>query len=292
MKKKDGFPGQQSHVLPKRIQELMANNPLISDLYLTDIGYYPQASHHFRERQQGIEQSILIYNVAGEGIINIGQASYVLKPDQFIIIPKDIPHSYYSDMQKPWSIYWIHFTGVKSKLFDRFGLQPISIERSATSRINERLNLIDEIFRNLERGFGTETLEYVNMLLQHLLTSFTHVNQFRLVNEAVEKDPIGKSINYMLENLQSSLRLNQLAEEVKLSTSHYSRLFVEQTGHSPIDYFNQLKMQRACRFLDNSNLTVAEISRELGFGDQFYFSRIFKKVMSVSPLKYKTRNLS
>ena len=53
MKKEDGFPGQISFVMPDKIIDLIRQNPLISDLYLTDIGYYPQASYHFRERPYG-----------------------------------------------------------------------------------------------------------------------------------------------------------------------------------------------------------------------------------------------
>ena len=60
MKKEDGFPGQISFVLPEKIVGLIKENPLISDLYLTDIGYYPQAKHHFRERPMGSAQFILI----------------------------------------------------------------------------------------------------------------------------------------------------------------------------------------------------------------------------------------
>ena len=64
MKKEDGFPGQISFVLPEKIEGMIRENPLISDLYLTDIGYYPKASHHFRERPSGSRQHILTYNIS------------------------------------------------------------------------------------------------------------------------------------------------------------------------------------------------------------------------------------
>lgn len=47
--------------------ERVKENPLISDLYITDIGYYPKAHYHFRERPEGCSQNILIYNVEGKG---------------------------------------------------------------------------------------------------------------------------------------------------------------------------------------------------------------------------------
>ena len=289
MKKQEGFPGQLSYVIPDKILEMVARNLLISDLYITDIGYYPHARHHFRERKVGAPQAILIYSIEGKGVISAGNSEHEVLADHFFIIPPGMPHAYYADKENPWSIYWIHFAGPKAKLFSRAALQPILIERGKTSRTNARLELFDEIFKNFDRGYSIETLEYANLCLNHLLASFTHLGQFRLINESRGKDPVGKSINFMLENLGRKLTLQNLAEELQLSPSHFSRLFTKQTGHSPIDYFIQLKIQKACRLLDNSDWNIAEVARESGFEDQFYFSRQFRKVMNMTPRDYRKR---
>ncbi len=291
MKKPDGFPGQISFVMPEKIVALIRKNPLISDLYLTDIGYYPQASHHFRERGTGTTQYILIYCVDGQGEISVGKTWHTLATDQFFIIPPGTSHTYHSDEQIPWSIYWIHFAGAKAGLFARLACQSIAIERGKTSRVNDRIELFSEIFRNLDRGFSIETLEFVNLALTYLLSSFTHIGQFRLVKEAGEHDPIAQSINFMLENLSRKLRLDEIASQTGLSASYYSTLFQKRTGHSPIEYFIQLKIQRACRLLDNSGWLIADVSRETGFEDQFYFSRTFRKVMGMSPAEYRKRRV-
>lgn len=289
MRKQDGFPGQQSYVIPEKIQELVLKNPLISDLYITDIGYYPDARHHYRERPNGVPQYILIYNVDGKGVITTGPNLHELPPDHFFIIPRNVPHAYYAHPKDPWSIYWIHFSGSKAQAFTGQALKPIRIERGKTSRIQERLDLFTEIFRNLERGFSIETLEYTNLCLGNLLASFTHLNQYRSIKEFFLKDYVNQSINYMLQHLDRKLKLEDLADVVKLSVSHYSRLFLQTTGHSPIDYFIQLKIQQACRLLDNTTWNIGEISRELGFDDPFYFSRLFRKVMNMSPRDYRNR---
>jgi AraC-like DNA-binding protein len=291
MKKEEGFPGQISFVIPERILYLVRQNALISDLHLTDIGYYPQARYHFRERNSGSEQFILLYCTAGKGEIHLNETSHTVSADQFFIIPPGIPHAYHSDEQNPWSIYWIHFSGPKASSFAKFACQSISIERGKSSRISDRLDLFSEIFRNLDRGFSIETLEYINLCLSHLLASFSSISQFRLIKDFGEKDPVAQSINFMLENLTRRLKLGEIAQETGLSASHYSRLFQNRTGHSPIDYFIQLKIQRACRLLDNSGWMIADVSREMGFDDQFYFSRVFRKVMGMSPGEYRKRGI-
>ncbi len=289
MKKEEGFPGQISYVIPDRILSLVRENPLISDLYITDIGYYPQARHHFRERPTGSPQFILIYCVEGKGEIRVNESIYPIPENHFFIIPKGTPHAYRANENNPWSIYWIHFTGPGSTAWSRFSGQVMAIERGKNERINDRKDLFEEIFRNLDRGFSIETLEYVNLSLPHLLASFTHLNQFRLIREPGEKDVVGQSINFMLENIRNKYKLADLAKVVRLSASHYSHLFLLRTGHSPIDYFIQLKIQRACRLLDTTDLPISEVAAETGFEDQFYFSRQFKKVMNMSPREYRKR---
>ncbi len=126
-------------------------------------------------------------------------------------------------------------------------------------------------------------IDAYELLYSIYLAGFTYLERYRLVNEQVVNDPVGLSINFMLENLSCKFKLSELAQVVNLSTSHYSRLFLSRTGHSPIDYFIQLKIQRSCKLLDSTNLSIAEVARETGFDDQFYFSRQFRKVMGMSP---------
>ncbi len=291
MKKEEGFPGQISFVIPDRILGLVKGNPLTADLYLTDIGYYPEARHHFRERPTGSNQFILIYCVGGRGVIRLNENAHELVADQYFIVPAGMAHSYHSDELYPWTIYWIHFSGSKSVHYNHYACQAMAIDRSKSSRNGDRIDLFSEIFRNLDRGFSLETLEYVNLCLPHLLASFTHLSQFRFVREPGENDTVGLAISFMLEHLSGKLKLQEIAAATGLSASHFSRLFQNSTGHSPIDYFIQLKVQRACRLLDHPGWLVADVSREMGFDDQFYFSRVFRKVMGVSPAIYRKRGM-
>ena len=287
MKKEEGFPGQISFVIPDRVVSLLTNNPLIADLYITDIGYYPKAQFHFRNRPSGSSQFILIYCTDGQGEIHVNQNMQTITSGNYFIIPAGCSHSYHADKRNPWSIYWIHFSGSKSAFFFKYANQSISIDHGKTSRKEARLELFWEIFSNLERGFSTETLEFVNLCLPYLLGSFIHAGPFNSVTETKENDSVDLCINFMLENLTKKLKVKDIALVIGYSTPHFCRLFLSKTGHSPIDYFIQLKIQRSCRLLDNSGLTVADVAYEMGFEDQFYFSRLFRKVMGMPPSEYR-----
>ena len=61
---------------------------------------------------------------------------------------------------------------------------------------------------------------------------------------------------------------------------------MSNVGQSPIDYLTGYRISEACSLLKNTGLSIAEIAVSVGFFDQFYFSRVFKKVKGVPPSKY------
>ena len=70
VRKKEGFQGQKAIVIPRKIlSRLCAHNNVIGNMYITDIGYYPKAKFHYRERLHGADQHILIYCLEGRGVV-------------------------------------------------------------------------------------------------------------------------------------------------------------------------------------------------------------------------------
>ena len=107
VKLKDGFTGERALVLPRIIVDKMEEDPLTSMLHITDIGYYPKAKHHFRERKEPINQYVFIYCIDGAGSYRIGDQEYTVSANQYFILPAGVPHSYASNKSMPWTIYWI-----------------------------------------------------------------------------------------------------------------------------------------------------------------------------------------
>lgn len=104
-------------------------------------------------------------------------------------------------------------------------------------------------------------------------------------SEAVRK--IEESIAYMMRHLDEPLQVATLAARANVSPSHFFALFKRRVGCAPIDYFIRLRMQHACRLLDETPLSVKEVAATLGYDDPFYFSRSFKSVNRVAPSEYR-----
>jgi AraC family transcriptional regulator, arabinose operon regulatory protein len=288
-RKKEGFKNQKAIVLPQSIQTEMQNNPLTKLLFVTDIGFYPGAQYHYRERPEGSAQNILIYCTQGKGWVEVGTIYKKVQQNQFFIIPACMPHRYGADNNDPWTIYWLHFTGDISNSFTGKEFTITSFDPVENTRNDRRIRLFEELYQNLSMGYNTENIEYASICLWYLLGSFSYLPQFERIRAIQQNDIVEKSILYMHDHIDSEISLNNLASLCGFSVSHYSMIFKKKTSRSPIEYFNNLKIQRACQMLDFTDSHINEIAMQLHFEDQFYFSRVFKRVMGVSPMEYRKK---
>lgn len=286
MKKREGFDGQRSLILPLKLVNQVSRHPLCQGLYITDIGYYPKARFHYRERRKGSPQCILIYCIQGEGWYQTGPEKHEVKANQVVILPARMPHQYGADPANPWSIYWLHFSGHQADSFRQYlhgegRTAPLTLVPN-----DERFRLFDDIFAHLTMSFNPDNLIFSISCLPHLLATFRESVYKQAVQDDAE-DVVSTSIDFMKQHLHQALTLAELAEQADLSVSHYSALFRRKTQSSPINFFNFLRMQQACRLLENTPFRVKEIAVQLGFEDPYHFSRTFHQFIGVSPRHYR-----
>jgi transcriptional regulator GlxA family with amidase domain len=93
----------------------------------------------------------------------------------------------------------------------------------------------------------------------------------------------------MKENLENRITLNDIAQFAGYSCSHLTTLFSQKMSHSPMEYYNRLRILKACSYLQFSEMKIKEIAFQLGFYDPFHFSKAFLKEMEVTPSEYRRR---
>ncbi|WP_300598873.1 helix-turn-helix domain-containing protein [Niabella sp.] len=283
-KKMEGFTGQLACILPQAKIKFCAQHIFCKNLYITDIGYYPNAADHERERPKGCSQYILIHCVKGRGWYTCGKHRYTVKPNDFFIIPAGAAHHYGADSKDPWSIYWLHFSGADADFYYRFltktqGKAPVSAVVSTSRQL-----IFYDILQHLELMDNSDNILYSCSCIHAYLASFQNTQLMRTANE---KDVIQQCIQFMKQHLDKPLRLDEISTAVGLSASHLSSLFKKQVKSSPIHLFTSLKIQKACQMLMDSSHNIKTISYSLGYEDQYHFSRVFKKIMGVAPKHFK-----
>lgn len=288
-KLKDGFQGECAIVLPGSIVHQMETDPFCRNLHVTDIGYYPNAKYHFRERKEPISQYILIYCTRGAGWYQLAGKKYQVGSDQLFVLPADKPHSYGADPRNPWTIYWVHFKGEMAATFAEGFSGPFSIPCDDDSRISNRLEIFEEIYRTLKNGYSSDNLNYSAAALYYFLGTIKYLGKYRESHETQksEHDIVETAVHFMRENVGKKLTLADIARHVSYSPSHFSAVFSKRTGYAPVNYFNQLKIQQACTYLDFTDMKISQICPKLGIDDPYYFSRLFTKHMGMSPSDYK-----
>ncbi|MNL27589.1 Bifunctional transcriptional activator/DNA repair enzyme AdaA [compost metagenome] len=109
-------------------------------------------------------------------------------------------------------------------------------------------------------------------------------------NEENVVDVVNTAIHYMQQNISKTLTVKYLSDLVNISPSHFSYCFKKNTGVSPMEYFTQLKMQKACQYLQFTDQRVKEVALNVGIANAYYFSRLFTKVMGSSPRQYRVKH--
>ncbi len=105
--------------------------------------------------------------------------------------------------------------------------------------------------------------------------------------EIKHQNVIRKTSSYIKEHLAEKLTLEQAAEQVYLSKSYFCRILKDELGCTFTEYVNRLRIERSKTYLRETAMPIAEIACAVGFDDQSYFTRIFKRHVGTSPGKYR-----
>jgi two-component system, response regulator YesN len=106
---------------------------------------------------------------------------------------------------------------------------------------------------------------------------------------SISKEILVKAKDFMRKNYKRDITLEEVAEQVKVSSFYFSKLFKAETGMNYMDYLTYLRLEKAKEMLMEGVESIKTIGYEVGYNDPNYFSRVFKKVEGVTPSEYKSK---
>jgi AraC-like DNA-binding protein len=163
------------------------------------------------------------------------------------------------------------------------------INRSDNPKIYER-NVYYKHYQELNRLVSDATVIETLGIIYQLISRFIGSERF----PAGDADPISSkilaSISYIQQNLKSPLDVGGLAKRANLHPDYFSRIFLRYTGERPLAYIHAKRIERAQYLIATTRLSYTQIAETTGFETLPYFSKIFKKVTSLTPGEYRRRN--
>ncbi|WP_310601824.1 AraC family transcriptional regulator [Anaerosporobacter sp.] len=186
----------------------------------------------------------------------------------------------------------IHFQNMPENSID-FGVYPKIMHMK--SHIKREVSKIcyDMIAEYQSGQPGTELMvkAYMIQLLIQVVRGLTidvqktEVEQFENYNRSYV---VKRIINYLNENYEQRISLEQIAHNMYLSPVYISKIFKEETGESPINYLIKIRLEKAKELLQVSNSgSIKNVAKQVGYEDVYHFSKLFKKYYGISPMYYK-----
>lgn len=232
----------------------------------------------------------LILITGGNGKIMIGDKKYKITKGTLVYYPPVLQEDIKVSIEEPVTYLSVLFDYVSVALED--GKYSVA-DAAAASALQLVQNLTDFypaeiIFEKMVRTWKAKLpgYEFISKtLLQEFLIAIFQNRNRQSPNYAASLKT-EKVIQYMREHIDCRINLKELAELVQISTFRLSKIFKEITGYSVIDYFNKIKIDQAKALLLEGDRKIKGVAQLLGFSDEFYFSRLFKRIEGRSPRAY------
>ncbi|MFA5329110.1 MAG: AraC family transcriptional regulator [Prolixibacteraceae bacterium] len=275
--------------LPSYIIAEQQANPLTRDLYLCELAEILIKKETLWSENVKLDNHLLIFCTKGGGILQIASDMVPFSQNQYCIVPEGFTFKIQTSDSDPSVLYTCSFNGEKSKIMEKDFTVVRDLIPSVNNMVANRVMLFDELFNNLTKGFFNANYPYINLTFGHLLATFLYASKTSDDFLEEQNPGITRAIQFMEQNLDKKLSLNEIADEAGYSQSYLTTIFRKKTGYSPLSYFSHLKISKSCEYLDYSKYKIKEISFLMGYSDPYYFSKDFQKKIGLSPRNYRKR---
>lgn len=244
--------------------------------------------------------------IHGSGTRFVGDHIGHYEDGDLVLMAPNLPHTWYADprlpgSQRPHDSIGIQFAAsfLGTEVYDETGWQHIGrlLER-ATRGIEFCRQIAQEAMTNIVR---LDSLQGPARLIEFLkiLDALAQAHEYQLLSsphfapslDAHTEKRIDKVCGYLSQHYTRPLKLADIADIAHLSISAFSHFFHSTTGKTFITYVNELRVGLACKLLAESEMKIADIACEVGFGNLSNFNRQFLKLKRISPKAYRQQYL-
>ncbi|WP_163101967.1 response regulator transcription factor [Peribacillus alkalitolerans] len=207
------------------------------------------------------------------------------------LISEHRPSIIFTDMRMPKRdgislLKWLHTSEIQSKTIVVSGYDDFEYMRNAIY-----YKSFDYILKPIDPEILNETLERaVSEWKEQALSrkySVEHVQEKNVIVQNEEKNHMQKIEEYLKLHYQQDINLQDIADRFFLNKEYISRKFKQAFNETLTDYLTNIRIEKAKELLQNPNLKIYEIAYQIGYQNEKYFSKVFKKLMGITPNEYR-----
>ncbi|MBK8806738.1 MAG: helix-turn-helix domain-containing protein [Bacteroidales bacterium] len=238
----------------------------------------------------------ILYIIEGFGSRIIGDSVSSFGEGMLMLIGSNVPHLIKSDAKSIKNkqlifqfsekliakdiLYFEEFKSISTLIYNSYyGIDfPIEFSKSLLNKLINLTNIKSEkVVSNL-----FEILEDLS-----LCDNYTTVTTLPYKTDNTENTRIGKVYNYVLNNYMQEITVDKAAKLLNLSKPAFCNYFKKKVNKRFTEFVNEIRINKACILLKETDKNISEISYEVGFVNISYFNRYFLKLKNITPLKYR-----
>ncbi|MDG5472442.1 AraC family transcriptional regulator [Jeotgalibacillus sp. ET6] len=264
--------------------------PLTEAVRITSIGCEKRISTDYywdgRFRHNDHNTCIFQYTISGYGHFQTGENTYTIKPGEAFIVKVPGEHCYYLPEESPgWEFLFITLEGSKaqecwSQMIDQFGMvmkidaaSPLIFTLRKIYQFALRQGISDT-FISSAQGY-----EFIMELYRYSLgMSSTNLNL---------PDDLREAVRFIETHYDQPLSLEDITKRAALSKYYFTNKFQKYLKTTPIQYLTKTRIKKAMELLITTNKPIQEIAVETGYTNANYFSKVFRKMIGMSPDSFR-----
>lgn len=240
----------------------------------------------------GVRDHYLIHHVLnGKGYFEIrGKAYHLKQGDTFLIYP-NMEACYRADEADPWEYTWVGFDGSDALYLLNH------TDFSETSPVLEQAEISGEIERKIKEVYEAQggtfyDAVYMTGALYAMFAMLMENSKVQTRQKNLQTDRVEQAVQYIAEHYSYPITIEDIAGYTGVCRSYLYRMFRKILKKSPKDYVEEYRIRQACQLLSETDLPVTTIAHSVGYEDNLYFSKAFKKCKGKTPSEYRKAKLA
>jgi len=254
----------------------------VPDITVTDVNVieYKQRSTPFLTLTKCRKDYGLVLIKEGSLIYNHEDTETIVRSGDILLLNKNETHFVSNNIHepnKPYEFYVLKFEIYDTKL-------PLLDHVISVRHFDTILELFRAEYECMEKklpGYKINAKAILYQILYFICREYYAGIQLTPIQQSLLKAKL-----YIDENYMHKLAIDDIAGISGYSRTHFKRLFHQQYGMAPIDYITMVRINKAKSMLHSDMFTLGEIAQACGFSNEYYFCRVFKKVVGCTPGKY------